>query len=308
MTPTRKAILALITANVIWGCAAPIFKLSLDNIPLFTLAFWRFFLGAAILLTIFGPAVARSGNLLKHHPRELLLYSLCGITFNIIFFFLGLKLTRAVNAPVIAASAPIIIAVLAWVILKERLSLRKLTGILMGFSGIVAIIVEPIVTQGFDASFLGNIFLTLATMGAVGQALIGRKILKLYDPIMFTYWSFVIGAMTFLPLALYEAVSTPDLYRSLDWRGYLGIAFGSVLSSAAAYTLFDWGLSKIAAADAALFAYIDPVVGAILAYFMLGEPITPPLVVGGLLIFGGIFVAEGRIHYHPVHRIFRNPK
>ncbi|EKE12839.1 MAG: hypothetical protein ACD_13C00135G0001, partial [uncultured bacterium] len=53
----QQAILALIVANIIWGAASPIFKLSLQNIPPFTLAFLRFFLGSILLIFVVGKKI-----------------------------------------------------------------------------------------------------------------------------------------------------------------------------------------------------------------------------------------------------------
>jgi drug/metabolite transporter (DMT)-like permease len=113
----------------------------------------------------------------------------------------------------------------------------------------------------------------------------------------------LVGTASFLPLALYEYIRTPTLYALLDWRGYVGIAYGAVFSSAIAYGLFAWGLAKISATDTAMFAYVDPIVGTVAGALLLHEPITIPFLGGAILIFGGIFLAEGRIHYHPIGRL-----
>lgn len=305
-TTVQKAILALIIANTIWGAASPIFKLSLQNIPPFTLAFWRFFLGAILLGFIFRK------NL--HFPitnrSDLSLFlgnSLMGITGNIIFFFLGLQLTKSINAPVIASGGPVIVFFLAVFFLHETFSLKKLLGMLLGTVGILVIIVEPLLKNGMDGSFTGNIFLVVATLAAVLATLFGRSLFQRHNPLTLTFWGFLVGATSFLPLAVYEYLQYTSLYSQLDWRGFLGIGFGAILSSAVAYALFNWGLSKISASDTSLFSYIDPIVGTILAFFILHEPITMPFVAGAILIFGGIGIAEGRLHYHPFHKL-RTPK
>jgi len=197
---------------------------------------------------------------------------------------------------------------LAIFFLKERFKLRKILGMLVGLGGIFLIIFEPLLEQGFDGSITGNLLLVLATLGAVGGTITGRKLFTRYDPLTLSFWAFVIGSMTFLPLALYEYASIPNLYPLLDIRGYSGILFGSVLSTAAAYTLYNWGLSKITATDTAMFAYIDPVVGAILGYFMLNERITPLYLLGFLFVFGGIYITKNRVHYHSLLTFFRSKK
>jgi len=309
MKPTtmQKAFLALIVANMIWGAAAPIFKLSLENIPPFTLAFWRFFLGSIIMAFILGKRIKYPITSSRDHLLHVV-NSLSGITINIIFFFLGLRLTLSINAPVIASTAPIMTFVFALFFLKEKFSFRKVIGMILGVVGIVAIIFEPLVTQGKDGTILGNVFLVIATLGAVIHIITGKKLFTKYDPMALNWWSFIIGTMSFLPLALYEYATIPNLYTSLDIRGYVGLIYGAIFSTACAYTLVAWGLSKISATDTAMFTYIDPVTGAILASLILHEPITTPFLLGTALIFGGIFIAEGRLHYHPIHKLRTPPE
>lgn len=302
LSTIQKAFVALAIANVIWGAAAPIFKLSLQNIPPYTLAFWRFFLGALLLLLLLG----RKAQLRLTSRQDLISligYAFCGITLNIIFFFLGLKLTYAINAPVIASAQPILTLFLALSFLREKFVWRKFWGMILGTAGILMIILEPLLEAGVDGSIVGNIFLLVATLGAVGQTIIGKNLMHRHDPLALTFWAFIIGSASFLPLALWEYSALPNLYAALDWRGYLGIVYGAVFSSAAGYGLFGWGLSKISATDASMFTYLDPIVGTVIAYFLLHEPITLLFLVGSTLIFAGIFWAEGRLHYHPVSRI-----
>jgi len=304
MSSVQKGILALIIANIIWGFASPIFKWSLTNIPPYTLAFWRFFL-ASIFLGIFLVSTKQFAFpiLDAKHWFKLIWYSITGITFNIIFFFLGLQLTLSINAPVIASASPLLIFLLAPFLLDETVTKRKIIGMIIGTIGVAVIVFEPIYYNGLDGNLVGNLFLVLATVFAVLATLTGRKLFHDQNPLVLMFWAFIIGAITFLPLAMYEFGSTPTLYQQLDIKGLVGIAFGSIFSSAIAYSLYAYGLSKITASESSIFTYIDPVAGTILAYFMLHELITIPFVVGALFIFGGIFIAEKRIHYHPFHKL-----
>jgi len=302
LNTVQKAFLALIVANIIWGAAAPIFKLSLQNIPPFTLAFWRFFLGALILL----PFAWKKMNLKLDCRKDtilLFLYGFLGITVNILFFFWGLELTYSINSPVISSAQPILTLIFAMLFLEEKFIPKKFIGMILGTAGILVIILEPILAGGVGGSIIGNIFLVIATVAAVGQTIAGKKIINKYDPWAFTVWAFVIGAASFLPLAVFEFVKNPHLYAALDWRGYMGVAWGAIFSSAAGYGLFAWGLSKISATDASIFSYVDPIAGTILGFFLLHEPITPLFITGAAFIFAGIFIAEGRIHYHPIKKM-----
>src|SRR5258706_8154885 len=181
LSTVQKAFLALVIANIIWGFAAPIFKLSLQNIPPFTLAFWRFVLGAIILIPFAGKKI----NMKMDSRKDtilLFLYGFLGITVNIIFFFWGLRLTYSINSPVIASAQPILTLFLALLFLKEVFVLKKFLGMILGTIGIIIIVIEPLLGKGVGGSILGNIYLVIATLAAVGQTIAGKKIIHKYNP------------------------------------------------------------------------------------------------------------------------------
>jgi drug/metabolite transporter (DMT)-like permease len=255
------------------------------------------------------PFLRKKTRLQIHERRDLwalIAYALSGITGNIIFYFLGLQRTYAINATIIASGAPILTLFLAHTFLKEQIQFRKLMGFIFGAAGLGVIILQPLQAHEIDGTLSGNLFLVLAILCAVVQTIIGRNILQKYNPLTFTFWAFIIGAASFLPLAVHEYMTIPHLIPALDWRGFMGIAYGSIFSSAIAYTLFGWGLSKISATETSLIAHLDPIIGTILGYFVLSEPITRPFLIGAALIFVGIYIAEGRLNYHPIGKLRRS--
>lgn len=300
-------ILALIIANLIWGAASPIFKWSLEEIPLFTLAFIRFYFAALILFFFLRKKVF---NFQREDFPQIFLVGFFGVTLNIIFFFMGLKLGKAINAPVIASTQPLIIFVLAVLFLKEKIKLNKLMGLILGALGIGVIVGVPILQYGYTPEILGDLLIFLATLGAVGQTIFGKHLMndhKQLDPFVLTFWMFLIGAITFLPFMISEIVNPAFTFHSLlNLKPMVGIIFGVFLSSLVGYSAYIYGLSKIPASETSMFTYIDPIAGVLIAVPLLHEAITLEFVLGSLLIFGGIYVAEHRIHYHPIRKLFNH--
>ncbi|MCL5797540.1 MAG: DMT family transporter [Patescibacteria group bacterium] len=296
----NRAILALIVANSIWGAASPIFKLALENIPPFTLAFFRFFGAMAIIF----PFAVNDFWIRKKDWPNLIFLSLCGITVNITFFFWGLQEAPAINAPIIASSGPVFIYLFAVLFLKEKLHPKVLSGIMVGLTGVLAIVLQPVFTHEPDGRILGNIFFVIATLGTVGYVISSKKIVKYYNAATLTFWSFLIGSLTFLPMFIWEMRNLHPFY-TIDYRGWIGLAFGIFLSSALAYFLYEWSIKSLLAQDVGIFTYIDPVVAAIIAVPLLGEVITPIYLLGSFLVFAGIYVAGGRLHWHPIHWLKR---
>ncbi len=307
MTPAKQGIIALILANIIWGAASPIFKLALTNIPPFTLAFLRFFIASILLAIVLRKSLAYPIRTKKDFLL-LLGYALFGIVLNIIFFFLGLEHTLAMNAPVIISSQPIMTFLFSALFLHEPIRKKKIAGVTVGFMGILVIILEPLLLQGLDGSIEGNLYLILATACAALSTIIGHRIFSRLNPLTVLFYAFIVSTALLCPFAALEYTKTPLLYAQLDIRGIGGILFGSVFSSLVAYSAFSWGLSKIKATDASLFAYVDPIAGTILSYFLLHEPITVPFIVGTFLIFLGIYIAERRINYHPILALLSGKK
>ncbi|MBI2033289.1 MAG: DMT family transporter [Candidatus Levybacteria bacterium] len=295
----QKAILALIIANIIWGAASPIFKWSLQNVQPFTLAFLRFYLGALLLLPFLRHIPL---GIKKQHFFEVFLIAFFGITVNISFFFLALQKTASINAPIIASSGPILLILGSMIFLKEHPGIKKIAGGLMGLMGVIIIILQPLIEKGLDASVTGNLFLIIATLSSIIPVFILRKLTKIYEPMTLVFWSFVISAITFLPFFVHE-IQTYYALSNITIQGWTGIIYGAAFSSAAAYFLQYWAIKYLFASEIGLFTYLDPVVAIVIAGPLLGEVPTATFLLGTLLVFGGIYIAEGRIQYHPFHKL-----
>jgi len=294
-------ILALIITNIIWGAASPIFKFALTNIPPFTLAFIRFFFAGLIFLPL--AAVFWRKTSLKDF-FWIILAGFFGVTVNISFFFLGLPKTNSINAPVIASSGPVFLFLMSILFLKEKPKVKVFLGMMIALTGVLTIVLSPLIFNNQKLHWgevEGNLFFVLATLGMVFQTLSAKKVLPKITPYQVTAVSFLFGAFTFLPAMLKELNywSLADL----NLHGWLGIVFGVFFSSALAYFLFYYGVSKIQAQEVGLFTYIDPVVAVVIAVPLLGEYPNSFYFLGSLLVFGGIYIAEKRIHWHPFHRL-----
>lgn len=294
-------ILALIITNIIWGAASPIFKFALQNIPPFTLAFIRFFFAGLIFLPL---AIGKWQKLTLRQWLEVLLVGFFGITINISFFFLGLQKTESINVPVIASSGPVFIYLLSVLFLREKPKLKVFSGMMVALFGVLTIILSPIFLDGKKfviGAIEGNLFILLATLGTVFQTIIGHRILKKINPFQVSTITFLFGALTFIPFVPKELLSWDISFLNIN--GLVGIVYGVFFSSALAYSLFYYGVSKIKAQEVGIFTYIDPIVAVIIAIPLLGEYPSLYYFLGSLLVFGGIYLAEGRVHWHPFHRL-----
>lgn len=298
MSNSKKAIIALIIANIIWGAAYPVYKLTLTDSQPFTFLFLRFFIGGMLLL----PFVWNKLHVDRKDIPTLLALSFFGVTFSITFLFLGLQLTSSLNAPIVLSSTPVMLLICATLFLRYKPKIKVAIGTLIGLLGVIIIILRPLFEQGISTSIIGNVFLLISAFGSVAHTLHMKQIVERYNPLTITFWSFILGSLPVIPLVLLESHTHP-IGNMNNIPTIAGIIFAIVFATAIGHSLNAFGIKYISAAEVGIFSYVDPLATALVALPLLGEQITVYYLIGALFVFAGIFISEGRFHWHPLHRL-----
>ncbi len=293
--------LAIIIANVIMGMTPPIMKMGLEEIPPFLLGFLRF-ASASLLLAPF--VILRWKPLVKKDWMLLVIAGVCGIGLHIGLFFLGLQRTQSIVAPVIASSGPVFLYAIAVLFLREKFNLKKFYGMLIALGGVLLIVAAPLILNGtvvHHQQYIGNLLMFVATIFGVLHAFLIKKLAGKIDALQISLVIFVSGALSLLPFTFGEMQNWS--IEEVTMRGWFALLFGIFFVSIGAYTLIHYALTKIDASDVGMFAYMDPVIALLIAWPLLGESPDVFYFVGSLLVFGGIYLAEGRVHWHPFHKL-----
>ena len=180
-------------------------------------------------------------------------------------------------------------------------------GTIISLLGVFIVVIRPLIDNGFDSGIIGNLLFILATLSLVLYTLLMKEYALPYKSTTVTFWMFAIATAIFLPFFLWETSATP-IINSLTYQGIIGILFGALFTSVIAYVLYNYAIKRVNANEIGIFLYIDPIITALIAVPLLGEKITPLFLIGSFFVFLGIFVAEGRIHYHPLHKLRRAPQ
>jgi drug/metabolite transporter (DMT)-like permease len=298
LSKAKLAIIALILANVIWGATSPIFKWSLEDTSPFTFGFIRFMIATLIILpfTIHKLKIS-AGALVK-----LMAVAYLGLFLHITYLLFGLELSPSINAPIIGSSAPIFLIIGAMIFLREKPKRRVILGTVVSLIGVLFIIFQPIIETGLDGSLLGNIFFLLSMITAVIYVILLKKFNLHYDIRTITFWLFAITTFTYFPFFLWESQGV-NLMAQMTPQALFGTLYGALFTSVIAYLCYNFALKYVVANETGIFFYVDPVVAIIVAIPLLHEKITTLFVIGSILVFLGIFVAERRIHFHPIHKL-----
>lgn len=272
-------------------------KLTLTEVPIFSLGFIRQFVAAII----FFPFAAKDLKIEKQDIKPLVIATLLGTNINLVLFFGGLKLTQAINASILVAAVPIFTLLAAHLYLREKLTTKLVISSITALLGALVIIGMPIFSSDFK-SVLGNVLLIGATLSFVAYEIIAKKLLRKYSATKITFYMFVIAAIIFLPNFILELAANPLWPSKIDLSGILGLLFGIIFASALASYFWQKGLSLMPAGEAALFFYINPISGIIVSMLILGEKVTTSFTIGAILIVIGVYLAEHHRKNHILHK------
>lgn len=295
-----KAGLALLLANIIWGSGPPIFKWAFENVPTFTLAFLRYAIPILIMLIFFRKYLKID---IKDLPI-LLLSGFFGITVNIAFYFVALHYTASINAAIIGSAAPAFLILGSMFFLKEHPTRKMLLGNLIGLTGILLIIVQPLAQTNSQSSLFGNFLLIISTLGAVINTIMAKEVIKKYHPITLVFWTFLVGTITFYPLFLRD-VALHGFLTNLNFQGIFGILYGSLFASLIAWFLFMWAIEYVTASDTSIFSYVQPLASIVIAVPLVHEYPNIFFIIGTLLVFVGIYIAENHKKHPHIHHLMK---
>ena len=132
---------------------------------------------------------------------KILFASILGMCTNMLAFFRGLELSTPINSGVIITLSPVLVLILSYFFLKERITLKKILGIIIGFSGAVFLILNSDQT-GINAPNipLGNTFFLLNASAYAGYLIIIKPLTNKYNIFTLMKWLFLIGLILSSPI------------------------------------------------------------------------------------------------------------
>ncbi|QHM75723.1 putative amino-acid metabolite efflux pump [Mixta theicola] len=285
----RHFFLVLMVVSI-WAFNNVAIKWGLLDLPPLFLTCMRFVVVALVLLPF--TRVTRA---------QLPWLAALAFTFGFIHFsllFVGIGYTDAGTAAVVVQLGTPIAMLLAWVILKERLSLIQLCGILISLSGVAVLSGSPTIPSWW--------VLTLLLTSAVGWAVSNLIVKKAppIKPLTMTGWlSFMAIPVVGLTSWLTEEHQIDALLHA-TWRGWFGILFSAIASSVVAYSLWYALLKKYNINLIMPYSLLTPVLAVIMGVLVLGDSLNQFKVAGSLLVILGTAIAVINIRNLRMHARF----
>lgn len=262
-------------------------KYALREFPPVLLAALRIGIAALAILPV---AFAGSGLAAWRGRRLLPLVGLgmLGVCLNQFFFIAGLSRTSVAHSSFVIALTPILVLLIAAAIGQEKITFGKFAGLVLAMVGVLFL--QSTGGKAGSATLLGDALVFLAALSFALFTVFGKSIRATNDSVTVNAVAYVGSALVLAPLGVTAGREFHfDRVSAIAWAALVYMAlFGSLF----AYLMYYWALAHMPASRIAAFTYLEPLMASAIALPLLGESITPPVIVGGTLVLAGIFAAE----------------
>ena len=284
------ALLAAAGATTIYGLNHTVAKVVMpDYVGAFGFIFIRT-AGAALLfwmLSLFLP----KEKIKREDYFLMFLASLMGMCINMLSFFKGLELSTPVNSGIFATTNPIIILLLSYLFLGEKIGIRKFLGITMGFAGALMLVLYG--TQNTSDApnvLMGNILFMVNSIFFSGFIIVVKPLSEKYNTVTIMKWLFLIGFVLTFPVTVreYSEVDWPNMPLDVVWR----VAFVVLGTTFSTYLLNLYALRNLQASTVGAFAYAQPVIAISYAVYTGNDTLDGIKAVACLVIMLGVYLVS----------------
>jgi drug/metabolite transporter (DMT)-like permease len=285
-----KTALYLIIATILWGLNFHLAKVMLHYSPAMVAGFLRYLFAVIALLAVAFKDLPK-WSLIKNNLGPLLFIGVVGLFGFNFFFFLGLKYTTAVNASLIGSLNPALTLLLSMVILKTKVSLSQLIGVVIAFIGVVLLITKGHFFNLFQTIFSkGDLYILTAN---VLFSLYHVYVKKQSGKIATMHLTVITNVLCFLMFTLilpFQDISISNIvnYPQPFWLSVIGIG---ILGTALAYYAWNKGVALIGAAQAGIYMNVVPLT-AVLFSFIFGEQLLAYHIISFIIIVTGLLFMQ----------------
>ncbi len=283
------AILAAIIASAIYGINHTLAK---DIMPIHIKPFGFIMLrvlGAAILFWIIS-LFYKTEKIEKEDRLRIFGCAFFGMCINMLAFFKGLSLSTPINSSVIVTLTPVILLILSVLLLREKVSWIKISGIFIGLIGAIVLIVfgAQMQTNAPNIPF-GNVLLMINASAYAVYLILVKPLTAKYHTITLMKWFFLLAVIINLPVTFEEfaAVHWTNLPNEVMWI----MIFVVVGTTFMTYLLNVYALKTLKASTIGAFIYLQPLIATIFAIIMGADRLTTIRIIAAVLIFTGVYLS-----------------
>jgi drug/metabolite transporter (DMT)-like permease len=289
--PRTIAYLEALFAVVVWGASFIATKVALKDVSPVTIVWLRFAIGVVLL----GVAVIWRRQFALPARQEwgyFALLGFLGITFHQWLQSNGLITAQASTTAWIVSTTPVFMALLGWLLLRERLGWLKIGGIALAAFGVLLVVTNGKLGTVLQGKFgtVGDFLILISAPNWAVFSVLSRRGLKTHPATRMMFFVMSLGWL-FTTLLFFSGPGFSEISR-LSLNGWLAILFLGLFCSGLAYIAWYDALQALSAAQTGVFLYLEPLVAVLVAALILTEPITWASLLGGAVILLGVWLVN----------------
>jgi drug/metabolite transporter (DMT)-like permease len=279
---------AVVIAMMLWSFSFVWFKIANKSYLPITIVLSRLLI-SSVILSLFLIFTGKFTRIRKKDRKLFLALAL----FEPFLYFLGeshgLTLVSATVGSVLISTIPVVAAIGARVILKERLKTVNYAGIIISFAGILVFLLDS--TGSLDCNYKGLAMLSLAVLSAVGYNFMLGRLIGSYNPVYIINIQNIIGTILFLPVFL---VTDLDhlIHTPFNLKHFVPILELAIFASCTAFILFAYSIRGLGVTRATAFTNCIPVFTAFFSFILLGDNFTASNISGLIIVITGLFLSQ----------------
>ncbi|PEC55416.1 EamA family transporter [Bacillus cereus] len=288
MKQTILGAICLSLAASIWGGMYVVSKYVLDFIPPLTLVWLRFIIAFVVLYAILKIAEKKQEKKVTIRKKDWLLFAWIGFIgyfISITCQFIGTKLSDAHTGSLVTSATPAFMVIFAAIILKEKLTTRRLLSTIIATIGVIIVIGWDIEIGSY---FIGTIILVGAAITWALLSIYVKIASARFSSLIITTYAIFFSLFFITPFMIWELQSAS--IETVNTYVILGVVYLGVVSTAGAFFLWNKGLELMDASIGSLFFFFQPIVGSLLGWLLLNETLNSNFFIGGILIVCSVFI------------------
>lgn len=289
--PLLIGYLLALLATMVWSGNFVAARGLADALPPIEIAFWRWLIALAAILPFAWRDLLPSLHLLRGQWGRTLLMAFLGITCFNTFIYQAGHTTNATNMSLLSTTSPLVMAALAAIFLRERLARFQLVGLCGAFVGVLVLVSRGRLDVLLELRFTsGDLWMMVSVFLFAAYSLLIRYRPKAFPQTAFLALLIALGLLGLIPaLAVQAAVGglTAPSLAAFGALLYIGVG-----ASVVAFLAWNLAIERIGVIRAGIIYNSIPLFASLEAAILLGEALTTPQCVGGILIIGGICYAS----------------
>ncbi len=289
MTNALKGHIALFAAQLIYALNYSIAKgLMPTYIGPLAIVFMRVIGACALfwLLSLF----TKTEKVERADLKKIMLLAVFGVVVNQVFFIYGLSLSEPINSAIIMISNPIIVFVFTLIVLKERITFLKISGLSLAIAGALTLILFKGNFELGSKTIKGDLMTFVNAISWAIFVVMVKPLMMKYNTVTVMRWLFLFGTIYIIPIGVYDTMHTN--WSAFNNHAIFALSFVVIATTFFAYFLNVYGLKSLSPNVVSMYIYMQPFLASIFAILMGKDTLTATKLFSGVLIICGLYLVN----------------